>query len=464
DDFLIITYKPTDDLFSEKILDDIEKLKNSLLKIKRVDTVTTILDVPLINSPQLNYKELDERTPVLRDKQTDIELAKIELSQGPLYKNLILNESAKTTAIQVIFKRDEIYQRLLSERNQLREKRLKENLSEDEKRLLTKLSYDFKQYSDQLQTQQAKDIVSVRQILEVHRKNAEIHLGGVPMITADMIDYIANDIQIFGVGVLVLLVVLLSLVFRKVRWVLIPMLICFAASFSMMGLLGLLDWRVSVVSSNFISLMLIITLSLAVHLIVRYREFHQNMPAAEQKTLVWETVKSKAEPAFFTAVTTMVAFASLVISGIRPVIDFGWMMMMGISLSLILAFVLFPSLVVILQPGKPDKERDVTASITGFFAKLIKRSGRSVLIFYIVLAALSILGMSWLTVENRFIDYFKKETEIYQGMVTIDRELGGTTPLDVIINAPAHFTDEPEPGNNEYEDDEDAEFFAELEA
>jgi len=434
DDFLIITYSPFEDMFSETVLDDIDQLKQKLKKIERVEKVITLLDVPLISSPPLTYKQIKDRAPLLRDTQTDREMAKAELSLGVFYKNLIMNPEAKTTAVQVIFKRDEKYQRLLSERNRLREKRLTDGLSLVDEKKLQQVSAEFKRYADQIQTQMSEDIVSVREILNQHRNMAKIHLGGVPMISADMIDYISNDIKVFGGAVLLLIIFLLSLFFRKIHWVVIPIIICFAASFSMSGLLGMMDWRVSVVSSNFISLMLIITLSLTVHLIVRYRELHKNNPSELQNQLVWQTVKSKAEPAFFTAITTMVAFASLVISGIRPVMDFGWMMIMGISLSLILSFVLFPSAATLMKPGKAPEENDITSKITLFFAAMIKRSRFSVLSFYIILAMLSVVGMSWLSVENRFIDYFKKDTEIYQGMVTIDRELGGTTPLDVIID------------------------------
>lgn len=434
DDFLIITYSPYQDMFSDPVLDDIDQLKKKLKKIDRVDKILSLLDVPLISSPPLTYKQIQDRTPILRDAQTDREMAKAELSQGVLYKNLIMNPQAKTTAIQVIFKRDDKYQKLLSERNRLREKRLTKGLLFEEKKILEEVSVKFKQYSDRLQTRVNEDIIAVRKILDQHRNMAKIHLGGVPMITADMIDYISNDIKVFGGAVLLLIIFLLSLVFRKIHWVVIPIIICFAASFSMTGLLGMMDWRVSVVSSNFISLMLIITLSLTVHLIVRYRELHKNNPTDSQQQLVWQTVKSKAEPAFFTAITTMVAFASLVISGIRPVMDFGWMMIMGILLSLILSFVLFPSVAVLMKPGRIPKENDITSKITLFFSAMIKRSGFTVIGFYLLLALLSVAGMSWLSVENRFIDYFKKDTEIYQGMVTIDRELGGTTPLDVIID------------------------------
>jgi predicted RND superfamily exporter protein len=220
------------------------------------------------------------------------------------------------------------------------------------------------------------------------------------------------------------------------------MLVCVAAGIGMMGFLGMVEWRVTVVSSNFISLLLIITLSLTVHLIVRYRELHRQTPDPQQLDIIWDTVRSKAQPAFFTAITTMVAFGSLIVSGIRPVIDFGWMMVFGVALAFVLAFLLLPAALMFFRPGKPSAQRDLTAAITAFFARLIKNHGRSVLAIYVVLALLSIIGMTFLTVENRFIDYFKQSTEIYQGMIKIDRELGGTTPLDVIL--------EPDKGYHEF--------------
>lgn len=433
DDYLIITYAPKNDLFATETLADITRLKSELEKIERVESVVTILDVPLIDSPRVTVAQLREETPTLSTPGIDTELVRKEFQTSPLYRNLIVSEDGTTTALQVNFKRDETYLSLLEQRNTLREKRLHESLTATEKGELDRVSTEFKRYTSALLDQEQQDIAAVRAILDRFRDNAEIHLGGIPMIVSDMIDYIEHDIRVFGIGVLCFMILLLTISFRKPRWVILPMVVCFAAGLGMVGFLGMMDWRVTVVSSNFISLLLIITLSLMVHLVVRYRELHSLNPDASQRELVWETVRSKTQPAFFTAVTTMVAFGSLLVSGIRPVIDFGWMMVFGVALAFVLAFALFPTTLMFLAPGRATPQRDLTGRITGYFASMIEKRGKSVIAAYLLLMALSVIGITSLTVENRFIDYFKESTEIYQGMITIDQKLGGTTPLDVVL-------------------------------
>jgi hypothetical protein len=140
----------------------------------------------------------------------------------------------------------------------------------------------------------------------------------------------------------------------------------------------------------------------------------------------------------------MVAFAALLFSGIRPVIDFGWMMAIGIVVAFLLVFTLLPATLMFLAPGDPHQRSDLTDRITGFFAKQIRARGTGILTFMAALALLSVAGMAFLTVENRFIDYFKETTEIYHGMEIIDRQLGGTTPLDVIIDATPEFFERQE--------------------
>jgi predicted RND superfamily exporter protein len=264
------------------------------------------------------------------------------------------------------------------------------------------------------------------------------------MITADSIEFVRNDLMNFGIGVLCFLIMLLAIAFRKPRWVLLPLLTCGASGLVMVGYLGWVDWPVTVVSSNFVSLLLIITLSLTIHIIVRYRELHKRNPHADQYYLVLETVKSKAWPCLYTAVTTIVAFGSLLVSDIRPVIDFGRMMSIGISAAFILAFTLFPAALMLLKPGEPAERRDLTGAITRFFAQQIERRGNTILAVFLTLNLMGIVGIGFLSVENRFIDYYKESTEIYQGMELIDKKLGGTTPLDVIIDAPADFFQQQE--------------------
>ena len=439
DEYLIITYTPDRDLFSDTVLADLQALRDEVAAMEHVDSVVSLLDVPLIQSPPVSLAELSDEVPTLESTRTDKALARQEFLSSPMYRNLLISPDGKTTAIQVNFRRDETWHRLLQQRNELREKSLESNLSVGEQATLESVSAQFDAHSLKLRNQQSSDIAEIRGIIDRHRDTAELHLGGVPMIVSDSIDFIRHDLMTFGIGVLCFLVVILAIAFRKPRWVILPMLACGAAGVTMVGFLGLVDWPVTVVSSNFMSLLLILTLSLAIHLVVRYRELHEDSPDADQEELVREMVRAKTVPCLYTALTTIVAFGSLLFSGIRPVIDFGWMMATGIVVAFLLVFTLMPAALMFLKPGQPHQRSDLTDRITHFFAGQIQARGPGILTAVGLFALLSIAGMSLLTVENRFIDYFKKSTEIYRGMEIIDRELGGTTPLDVIIDAPPEF-------------------------
>ena len=439
DDNLIITYTPDGDLFSDPVLIDLQQLRDSLAGIERVESVVSLLDVPLISSPPISLGELSKGIQTLRDPKTDIDLARKEFVSSPLFRNLVISPDSRTTALQVNFRRDDNYHQLLDHRDRLREQQLEDHLSAAEAAELASVSRQFNAHRAELLDQQSRDIATIRRIMDGHRQHARLFLGGVPMIVADSISYIRHDLLTFGAGVFFFLVIILAITFHKPRWILLPMMTCTATGLVMTGFLGLVDWPVTVVSSNFISLMLILTLSLTIHLIVRYRELHASNPGYNQYQLVRETVRAKLIPCFYTATTTIVAFGSLLFSGIRPVIDFGWMMAIGTSVAFILSFTLFPATLMLLQPGHPPTTRSITAAITRFFARLNERHEAAILTAFVVIVVLGILGINRLTVENRFIDYFKESTEIYQGMELIDRQLGGTTPLDVIIDAPDSF-------------------------
>jgi predicted RND superfamily exporter protein len=457
DDNLIVTYTPDGDLFSEPVLDDLQRLRDSLAGIDRVESVVSLLDVPLISSPPVSLGELSKGIQTLKDPKTDIDLARDEFVSSPLYRNLIISPDSRTTALQVNFLRDHRYYQLLDQRDQLREQRLKDHLSTEEAAELESVSRQFNAYRAGLLDQQSRDIATVRGILDRHREHAKLYLGGVPMIVADSIDYIRHDLLTFGAGVFFFLVIILAVAFHKPRWILLPMMTCVTTGLVMIGFLGLVDWPVTVVSSNFVSLMLILTLSLTIHLIVRYRELHASNPGDSQYNLVRETVRSKVTPCFYTATTTIVAFSSLLFSGIRPVIDFGWMMAIGTGVAFILSLTLFPATLMLLKPGTPPVSRNITAAITRCFAYLNERHRVAIPAAFLLVVILGMLGINLLTVENRFIDYFKDSTEIYQGMELIDRQLGGTTPLDVIIDAPDSFflpDEEPDVAESEATDDE----------
>ena len=441
DDFLVITYSPFQDLMSDEVLADIKALSSELLKLDRIHSIDNILNVPLLNSPRVEIGKLATDIRTLETLGVDRELARKEFRESPIYKNLLMSSDGKTTIIRVNFKRDQKYFDLLNKRNELRAKIKTKDFTSNDEVLFNKAQEEFRNYHASVLDKEDKVIQAVRYIMDRHRDNAEMFLGGVPMITTDMIGFIEHDLKTFGLGVIIFIILMLSLFFKKLRWVVLPVGCCLITTAVVVGFLGLMDWRVTVISSNFISILLIITISLIIHLIVRYQDLNQSKPGQDQKQLVRQTVGFMVLPCFYTSITTIVAFCSLLVSGIRPVIDFGWTMTIGISLAFVLNFTFFPAALVLLSPEISRSGKDKTRIFTLAVAAFIKRHQKIILCGSFLLAVVSIIGISKLEVENRFIDHFKSNTEIYKGMQVIDRKLGGTTPLNIVMNPDQKYFD-----------------------
>ena len=437
DNFLIVTFSPkSGDLFDDTNLETLKALREDLATIDGVEGILSMLDVPLLYSPMVAVADLKEELNTLLSEGVDKQLAKQEFLNSPIYKDVILSADGQTTGLLATLALDETYLQLVTARDDLRLVRDTQGLTPEQEIELEKVSLEFLNYRTIKAAQDHQRVAEVRALITGYRDNATIFLGGPDMITADMVDFIKSDLVVFGTGILLFIIATLALIFRQIRWVILPLATCTFCLITILGFLSWIDWRLTVISSNFVSLLLIITLALTIHLIVRYRELQSQKPDATQHQLVSETVVSMAKPCLYSVLTTIVAFMSLVVSNIRPVIDFGWMMTMGISLALVVTFVVIPAGMMLFGKGKNAGENDNSAAITTKFSQFTEHNGTLVLLIATALTALSIYGVSRLEVENRFIDYFRADTEIYQGMEIIDTAMGGTTPLDIIIQAP----------------------------
>lgn len=433
-DFLVVTYAPKDDLFSDKTLSKLAQLELALEKLDGVESVVSILNVPLFESPPVSVREMASNIKTLGTPGVERTLARKEFQNSPLYRNLVVSQDLKTTALLLYLPVDKTYQDLLARRDHFREKQASQGLTDAEAAEFGEVSEQFQQHLDKMRNYRHQTILAVRATMEKYRQDANLFLGGVSMIADDLVSFVKSDLKIFGLGVFCFLIITLGAVFKKLRWILLPMFCCALSALSMIGMLGLFGWEVTVISSNFVSLQLIITMAIAIHLIVRYRELHFNNPGAENRALILETIRLKLKPCMYAALTTIVGFGSLLFSNIRPVINFGWMMSAGIAISLILTFLLFPSILMFVRKESAQPPKKSGISFLPFLAGLTEQNGITVLIVSLIILILSCIGISMLKVENAFIDYFKKSTEIYQGMKVIDQNLGGTVPLDVIID------------------------------
>ena len=439
DEFLVVTISPKIDLFDEKTIDLLTNLKKDLSKLDQIESVVSILDVPLLKSPPKSLAEIADSAPTFLSPETDKELAKIELTTSNLYRNLIISEDAKTTAMLLNIRLNVELESLIDKRDALRAKRLDSDLSAMELKELDRLTSEVKSLRKDERNETATMVSDVRSVLDQYKSSAEIFLGGVPMITVDMIDYIQNDIQLFGLLILMFLVIALLVIFKNPQWMIISMVCCLIGLMIMTGVLGYMSWPVTVVSANFVALLLIFSLSITVHLTVRYRELVKLFPEENHSSLIVMTMRDKLEPCLFTTITTMVGFGSLLIAGIRPVIDFGWMMLISMGVIFILVFNLFPALLSLFSKIDHQVTEDKTHKLTNAFANLVIQKPTQILILFTIVFAISISGITKLTAENQFIKAFKEDTEIFQGLSVIDSQLGGTTPLDIIIEADPDF-------------------------
>ena len=432
-DYVFVTFTPKSDLFSDESLNTIEAMRDEFRKLDTVDHVLSLVDIPLVKIIGGSLVDVAKNYKTLLDKDVNRSRAKEELLSSPLFVEQVISKDGKTTALILYFKQDKEFEKLKNERNQLAIKRIEKSLTVNEEQDLHNINLEYEALKKANDSKNHEAIKNIREVMARYADKGQLYVGGVPMIVDDMITYIKKDLVIFGAGIFIFLVVMLGIIFRQTRWIILPLLSCIFSVALMMGLLGLIGWKVTVISSNFISLMLIITMSMNVHLIVRYRQLLRDKPHMNQRQLVFETARKMVWPCLYTALTTMMGFGSLVVSDIKPVIDFGWMMTLGLAVTFLTSFLLFPAILVILEksPGISAEKDEVP--FTSFLARLTERHGNKILIISLLLALISGYGITKLKVENSFVNYFSESTEIYKGLKLIDDKLGGTASLDIIL-------------------------------
>jgi uncharacterized protein len=452
DEFLILTYRPYHEaLFTRPVIERIQRLQAEVEAVSGVASVFSILDAPLLRRANADLSELAEQIVTVADPEADLDAAREELSASPVFSDLLVSRDGSTTALRIDIAPDTELDRLWQRRNELRQ------ISNPTAEQTAELRGVNSAYRDRRQVFLAERdalIANIRAIRDRHGDDAELYLGGVPMIAADMIEYVRSDVVVFGGGAGVLIVIMLWLFFRRLRWIVLPLATSAVTIGLVTGWLGLIEQPVTVISSNFISLLAIITISLTIHLIVRYRELSALEPEQAHHERVLATMRTKFAPCLYTALTTIVAFASLAISQIVPVRDFGWMMSVGVALSFVVTFVFFPAILLALGPGKPDARADATLGLTSLLSRTARRHHRVVIGTGVAITIVAALGIVQLGLDNRFIDYFREDTEIRQGMAFIDRNLGGTIPFDVVISFPPYQPEELDEDDDFFFDDE----------
>jgi uncharacterized protein len=409
-DFLVLTYTPNENMISQTSINNLLSLKYKIQSLDWVHSVITLLDVPLLSNSDVPLQERLKNFKTLKDEGVDKERGFKEILNSPVFRNFVISEDGNTSGIIVYLKKNEIQKQFQSQNK-----------------------YEMELYKDVQKKKNHENIIQIRKIIKSYEDIGKIYLGGIPMIADDMMSFIKSDIVVFGLGVLLFIIITLWFVFRKLIWIIIPISSCFFSVLIMTGLLGLLGWKVTVISSNFIALMLILTMAMNIHISTRFLQLKNEFPKLKSFEIISMTTGKMFWPIIYTVLTTVCAFLSLIFSGIKPIIDFGWMMTFGLITSFIVTFTLLPTLLNFFSNNDTNIQENQDSKITSFFANISIDYRNTIFTLTGLVIVLSITGISRLEVENSFINYFNKNTEIYRGMKLIDEKLGGTTPLEIIL-------------------------------
>ena len=265
-EFLILTYTPKEAMTSESSINNLLSLKYKIQSLEWVHSVITLLDIPLLNSTDKTLTERLQNFSTLKSEGINKERGFNEILNSPVFRNFVISEDGKTTGIIVNIKKNE---------------KLKE--------FEGKSKNEIENYKDTIKKKNHKNIIQIREIIKTYNHVGKIHLGGIPMIADDMMSFIKNDIIVFGIGVLLFIIATLWFVFRKLVWIIVPISSCFFSVLIMTGLLGLLGWKVTVISSNFIALMLILTMAMNIHMSTRFLQLKKINPNLKNSEIILMT-------------------------------------------------------------------------------------------------------------------------------------------------------------------------------
>ena len=437
-DYLVLTYTPVKSFTNEETIINLQFLKSKIEKLEWVDSTITVIDVPLFKNSDEPLMERLKNYKTLSYPEIDKKKGFEEILNSPIYKEYVISADGKTSGIVVYLKKDEKLNDLIKTKNNYFNLELKGNLNSTQKKNRDVFNDEYDSYKNIYNQKNHQNISEIRNVIKKYGEDAQIHLGGLPMITDDMMSFVKSDIVVFGIGVFLFIIITLWVIFKKIKLVVIPLLGCAFSVGTMVGVLGLLGWKVTVISSNFIALMLILNMAMNIHVTVRFLQIKKEFENFSIQEAVYEASSKMFLPILYTALTTICAFLSLIFSGIKPIIDFGWMMTLGLIVSVIITFTLVPALLNTFSGIEDSAGQEEKSRITNALSNFTKNNTLTIFGSALIVIALSVFGISKLEVENSFINYFDKKTEIYKGMKLIDDKLGGTTTLDVILKFPSN--------------------------
>ncbi|WJG11346.1 MMPL family transporter [Aliiglaciecola sp. LCG003] len=437
DEFILVAYQPKQhDVFSETTFNDLQSLSKAFAALPRVKSVTHILNVPLLGNASELSPNVDADNFTWLNQQYSPQKMQQLFDQHPLFTDLLVNKDQTATALQIVFKKDAALSKINDQIIEIQQLALDKELTDEQQAQIEQLKTQADPIEQQLKQQRQQEIDKIYQITEEYESRANFYLGGAYVLGQQMIEIITQDLLFFGSAIGAAIVIMLFLLFQRLRWVVLPVLACSLSVLITIGIFGLLDLRTTVISSNFVALQLILTLAVVIHLIVEYRQLALKNKQDSQAVLLEKTLNSKFKPCLYAGLTTSVGFASLIFSGIQPVVSFGWMMIVAMTISILVSLLLFPAFMTLLQHKQEKVATSITTWMVKRFTAISLGYSKSIFAAAAVIAVISVLGILRLDVENSFLNYFKESTKVRQELTFIDQEFGGSTPLDLVFSIP----------------------------
>lgn len=414
----------------------LNEFTEALRQAPNVLKITAINNTPLLRNRRPNLFALlsDPKQLMVRldtGKNIDLAKAKKELVEHTQARGNIISADGRDVSILVYLTIPEGLRELEPEWNELHGRK-------DDPEAKKRIQEIWPEYDRILRTWRGQREAQVEGIRKICREwqpkfDEPIRLSGLPIINVGMVEHVEDDMKTFGIASISMFTLAFLLVFRSVRWAILPILTCLIPVILVMGAMTLLDKRMTVISSNMPVLLFILLLPYTVYYIDRYRESRARNPDEDSATSATNAARAIWMPCFFSAITSMAGVASLMSSGIVPVHTFGMMMAIGIAVGFATLFLFLPAAVRPLPP-RPVSSPPGGKSLR-FLATVSLRFPGPVVFLSLVLLGFAIYGTTKLDPETKFIDYFKEKSEIYSGLDYIDNRMGGLTPMEVILRS-----------------------------
>ena len=452
DEYIIVGYEPKDGLYTQETITFINQLTSQLLKIPGVSSVSSITNVPLLQQTYRDPEQGVTRFKNLITPEVNIVHAQREFLSSPLYANNLVSFDSKTTAIKVDIQKNEVLMTLLKQKYEVLDNIESDTTSDRTLPLvLDKINREIPVQRAVINERYKEVLTAIRGLITKHESRGKFYLAGAPLLAHDIKIFVNNDIKIFGLTIIGIMLVVLFMFFRRLSWVILALSCAFLNVFLVAGLIGLFGLQLTIISSNFVALLIIFSITLSIHVIIRYQEVSSKNPGMLNENLINAT-RQIATPCAYMVATSAIAFFSLIVSDIQPVINFGMIMIIGLVCAFLLTFTVLPALIKLINPTVDAEKEGKPSLFLSSVLELVMSYKKFSTISLIAVFLVSIIGISKITVENRFIDYFKDSTDIYQGLTLIDQKLGGTVPLEVLLESPEQAQEEAIDEDDEFLD------------